>query len=95
MWRLMVPDRGAGDSYNLSIHAEYDALLTDLLDACRRHYGDWLVVVAVYGSVRRWAVGDGRLRAWRALVGDPCLSRGPLCCIQKKVLFAIFIFVKV
>ena len=35
------------------MHAEYDALLADLLDACRRHYGDRLAALAVYGSVGR------------------------------------------
>ena len=35
------------------MHAEYDALLTDLLGACRLHYGDRLAALAVYGSVGR------------------------------------------
>ena len=39
--------------YNLGMHAEYDALLAELLDACRRHYGARLVALAVYGSVGR------------------------------------------
>ena len=40
-------------TYNRTMHAEYDALLADLLDACRRHYGGRLVAVVVYGSVGR------------------------------------------
>ena len=35
------------------MHAEYDALLADLVEACRRHYGERLISVAVYGSVGR------------------------------------------
>ena len=35
------------------MHAAYDALLTDLVTACGRHYGDALLAVAVYGSVGR------------------------------------------
>ena len=35
------------------MNAAYDALLTDLVTACRRHYGDSLLSVAVYGSVGR------------------------------------------
>lgn len=45
MWR--------GAAYNLVMHAEYDTLLVDLLDACRRHYGARLVALAVYESVGR------------------------------------------
>lgn len=37
------------------MHAVYDRLLADLVDACRRHYGDRLAAVAVYGSVGRGA----------------------------------------
>lgn len=35
------------------MHAAYDALLADLVSACRRHYGADLRAVAVYGSVGR------------------------------------------
>ena len=35
------------------MHAAYDALLADLVTACRRHYGDGLLAIAVYGSVGR------------------------------------------
>ena len=49
----MSPDCGPAVTYNRTVHAEYDALLADLLDACRRHYGDRLAAVAVYGSVGR------------------------------------------
>ena len=35
------------------MHAQYEALLADLTRACRRHYGDRLRAVAVYGSVGR------------------------------------------
>ena len=35
------------------MHARYDALLAGLVEACRRHYGDRLISVAVYGSVGR------------------------------------------
>ena len=35
------------------MHAAYDALLADLNGACRQHYGDRLLSVAVYGSVGR------------------------------------------
>ena len=35
------------------MHAQYEALLADLTRACRRHYGDQLRAVAVYGSVGR------------------------------------------
>ena len=35
------------------MHATYDALLADLVSACRRHYGNDLLAVAVYGSVGR------------------------------------------
>ncbi len=42
-------------AYNLGMHAQYDALLVDLLNACRRHYGSRLVALAVYGSVGRGA----------------------------------------
>ena len=35
------------------MHVEYDTLLAALVEACRRHYGDRLIAVAVYGSVGR------------------------------------------
>ena len=35
------------------MHAAYGALLGDLVTACRCHYGDELLSVAVYGSVGR------------------------------------------
>ena len=35
------------------MHAAYDALLADVASACRRHYGDRLLSLAVYGSVGR------------------------------------------
>ena len=35
------------------MHVQYEALLADLTEACRRHYGDRLRAVAVYGSVGR------------------------------------------
>ena len=35
------------------MQAAYDALLADLTRACRQHYGDRLLSVAVYGSVGR------------------------------------------
>ena len=35
------------------MHAAYEAILADLVEACRRHYGDRLAAVAVYGSVGR------------------------------------------
>ena len=35
------------------MRAEYDAVLADLVNACRAHYGERLVAVAVYGSVGR------------------------------------------
>ena len=35
------------------MHAAYGALLADLVTACRCHYGDKLLAVAVYGSVGR------------------------------------------
>ena len=35
------------------MQAAYDALLADLTGACRQHYGDRLLSVAVYGSVGR------------------------------------------
>ena len=35
------------------MHAQYEALLADLTEACRRHYGGRLRAVAVYGSVGR------------------------------------------
>ncbi len=35
------------------MHARYDALLADLVEACRSHYGERLISVAVYGSVGR------------------------------------------
>ncbi len=35
------------------MHVAYDALLADLVGACRGHYGDDLLSVAVYGSVGR------------------------------------------
>lgn len=37
----------------LVMHAAYDALLADVADACRRHYGNRLLSLAVYGSVGR------------------------------------------
>ena len=37
------------------MHAAYEAILVDLVEACRRHYGDRLASVAVYGSVGRGA----------------------------------------
>ena len=35
------------------MQARYDALLEDLVEACRGHYGERLISVAVYGSVGR------------------------------------------
>ena len=35
------------------MHAAYEAILADLVEACLRHYGDRLASVAVYGSVGR------------------------------------------
>ena len=35
------------------MHAAYDEILASLVPACRRHYGDNLLAVAVYGSVGR------------------------------------------
>jgi predicted nucleotidyltransferase len=35
------------------MNAVYESLLSRLLDACRQHYGDRLVSLAVYGSVGR------------------------------------------
>ena len=35
------------------MHATYDALLADLVRVCRRHYGEDLRAMAVYGSVGR------------------------------------------
>ncbi|MCY4120972.1 MAG: nucleotidyltransferase domain-containing protein [Acidobacteria bacterium] len=35
------------------MHAAYEGILADLVEACRRHYGDRLASVAVYGSVGR------------------------------------------
>ena len=35
------------------MRAEYDALLVDVVEACRTHYGEGLLAVAVYGSVGR------------------------------------------
>ncbi len=37
----------------MSLAAHFDCVLSDLLAACRRHYGDRLVAVAVFGSVGR------------------------------------------
>lgn len=35
------------------LNAQFDQIITDLVDACRQHYGDRLVSVAVFGSVGR------------------------------------------
>ena len=35
------------------MHAAYEGILADLVEACRRHYGGRLTAVAVYGSVGR------------------------------------------
>ncbi len=37
------------------MHVLYEALLNDVADACRRHYGGRLLSLAVYGSVGRGA----------------------------------------
>ena len=39
--------------HNAGMHAAYEALLAQLVEACRSHYGDRLASVAVYGSVGR------------------------------------------
>lgn len=41
------------DDYNGDVHAEFEAFLDAIGDACRRHYGDRLVSAAVFGSVGR------------------------------------------
>jgi hypothetical protein len=35
------------------LNAQFDQIITDLVDACRQHYGDRLVSVAIFGSVGR------------------------------------------
>ena len=50
---LVVDCPVRGGAYNAPMHAAYHALLADLVAACRRHYGDNLLSVAVYGSVGR------------------------------------------
>ena len=54
MFRGLVVDCPVrGGAYNAPMHAAYHALLADVVAACRRHYGDNLLSVAVYGSVGR------------------------------------------
>jgi predicted nucleotidyltransferase len=35
------------------VYAEHEAFLHDTVEACRRHYGDRLVSLAVFGSIGR------------------------------------------
>ena len=50
------------------MRSEYDAVLGDLVEACRAHYGKRLIAVAVYGSVGR---GTPRFDAAIASLENP------------------------